>query len=55
VQINFIDLAEMPPDFAKNIQSLITRVNKKKPKSKKKTSNYAPLIIKEERKKKRSL
>ena len=35
-------------DFAKNIQSLITRVNKKKPKSrKKKSSNYKPLAVKE--------
>jgi hypothetical protein len=39
----------MSPDFAKNVQSLTTRVNKKKPKSKKKrSSNYKPLTIKEE-------
>jgi len=37
----------MSPDFAKNIQSLITRVNKKKSK-KKRTSNYMPLAIEEE-------
>ena len=46
MQINFIDLAQMSLDFAKNVQSLITRVNKKKPK-KKKTSNYEPLIVEE--------
>jgi len=33
-------------NFAKNIRSLITRVNKKKFK-KKKTSNYIPLVVKE--------
>jgi hypothetical protein len=37
----------MSPNFAKNVRSLITRVNKKKPK-KKKTSNYKPFTIKEE-------
>jgi hypothetical protein len=36
----------MSPDFAKNIRSLITRVNEKKPKSKK-TSDYTPLTVKE--------
>jgi hypothetical protein len=34
------------PDFAKNIQSLTTRVNKKKSK-KKKTSDYIPPAVKE--------
>jgi len=47
IQINFINLVQMSPDFAKNIQSLITRVNKKKSK-KKRTSNYMPLAIEEE-------
>jgi len=46
MQINFIDLAQMSLDFAKNIQSLTTWVNKKK--SKKKTFDYIPLIVKEE-------
>ena len=36
----------MSLDFAKNIQSLTTWVNKKK--SKKKTFDYIPLIVKEE-------
>jgi len=36
----------MSPNFAKNVRSLITRVNKKK--SKKKASNYAPPAVKEE-------
>jgi len=45
MQINFINLAQILLDFAKNIRSLITRVNKKK--SKKKTFNYAPPAIEE--------
>jgi hypothetical protein len=36
----------MSLDFAKNVQSLITRVNKKKPK-KRKSSRYEPLIVEE--------
>jgi len=36
----------MSLDFAKNVQSLITRVNKKKPK-KRKSFGYEPLIVKE--------
>jgi hypothetical protein len=50
MQINLIYLAQILLDFAKNIQSLITRVNKKKLKSKKKTFNYMPPIIKEKEK-----
>jgi hypothetical protein len=46
VQINFMDLAQMSPDFAKNIRSLTTRVNEKKSK-KKKSSDYKALIVKE--------
>jgi hypothetical protein len=46
VQINFMDLAQMSPDFAKNVRSLITRVNEKKPKSKK-TSDYMPPTVEE--------
>ena len=39
----------MSPDFAKNVRSFTTRVNEKKPKSKKKKSfDYKPLAIKEE-------
>jgi hypothetical protein len=44
MQINFINLAQILPNFAKNIRSITTRVNKKKSK-KKKTSNYTPLAI----------
>jgi hypothetical protein len=36
----------MSLDFAKNVRSLITRINKKKSK-KKKTSNYIPPAVKE--------
>jgi hypothetical protein len=36
----------MSPNFAKNVQFLITRVNKKKSK-KKRSSNYIPPAIKE--------
>jgi hypothetical protein len=36
----------MSPNFAKNIQSLITRINKKKSK-KKRSFNYIPLVVKE--------
>jgi hypothetical protein len=46
MQINFIDLAQISLDFAKNIQSLTTRVNKKKSK-KKRSSNYIPLAVEE--------
>jgi hypothetical protein len=46
VQINFIDLAQISPNFAKNIRSLTTCVNKKK--SKKKFSDYIPPAVKEE-------
>jgi hypothetical protein len=41
-----MDLAQMSPDFAKNVRSLITRVNEKKPKSKK-TSDYMPPTVEE--------
>jgi hypothetical protein len=44
MQINFIDLAQMSLDFAKNIRSFITRVNKKKSK-KKRSSNYTPPAV----------
>jgi len=37
----------MSPNFAKNVRSLITRVNEKKPKSKKKTSDYTPPTVEE--------
>ena len=46
MQINFIDLAQMSPDFAKNVQSLTTRVNEKKSK-KKRSSNYTPPAVEE--------
>jgi hypothetical protein len=46
MQINFIDLAQMSPNFAKNIRSLTTYINEKKSK-KKKSSNYIPPAIKE--------
>ena len=46
MQINFIDLAQMSLDFAKNIRSLITCVNKKKFK-KKRSFDYIPPAFKE--------
>jgi hypothetical protein len=46
MQINFIDLAQMSLDFAKNVRSLTTRVNKKKSK-KKRSFNYIPPAVKE--------
>jgi len=46
MQINFIDLAQILLDFAKNVRSLTTRVNKKKSK-KTKSSNYTPLAVEE--------
>ena len=45
VQINFMDLAQMSPDFAKNVRSLITRVNEKRSKKKKKSSKYEPPTV----------
>jgi hypothetical protein len=41
MQINFMDLAQMSPNFAKNVRSLTTRVNEKKSK-KKRSSDYTP-------------
>ena len=46
MQINFIDLAQMSLNFAKNIRFLTTCVNKKKSK-KKRSFNYIPLVVKE--------
>jgi hypothetical protein len=44
MQINFINLAQMSPNFAKNVRSLTTRVNEKKSK-KKRSSNYTPPAV----------
>jgi hypothetical protein len=48
MQINFIDLAQMSPNFAKNIWSLTTRVNKKKFKKKRSFDYIPPAVEKEE-------
>ena len=46
MQINFINLAQISLDFAKNVQSLITCINKKKSK-KKRSFKYIPPAVKE--------
>ena len=46
MQINFINLAQISLDFAKNVQSLITCINKKKSK-KKRSFDYTPPVVKE--------